>query len=417
MRFAHCADIHLDSPLRGLERYEGAPVEKIRNAPRQAFTSLVDTCIREKVDFLLIAGDLYDGDWKDFGTGLYFIAEMRRLREAEIPVFLLFGNHDAISQITRNLSHLPDNVRIFSSAEAETLPIDDLGVAVHGQSFVKRDVTTNLAASYPAPIPGLFNIGLLHTALTGRDGHEKYAPCTVEQLAAHGYDYWALGHVHAREIVHEQPWIVFPGNLQGRHVNEPGEKGFSIVTVENGEVASVEHHPVDVLRWCRVEVDAAGATTQVVLLDKVQEEIIKAIDQTEGRFLAARVRVRGRCEIHPSLVADPEAWRSEIRAAALAAAGDNVWIEAIETETDPVVELASIGDLDDAFGELLRGLDALLGDAERSKDIIEKTARDVIGTLPAEIRNDPLLHEGLAADRVRHDVGHLLLHRLTQKPS
>lgn len=415
MRFAHCADIHLDSPLRGLERYEGAPVEKIRNAPREAFTSLVEACIREKVDFLLIAGDLYDGDWKDFGTGLYFIAEMRRLHQAEIPVFLLFGNHDAVSQITRNLRHLPDNVRIFPHAEAATFSLDDLGVAVHGQSFAKRDVTTNLAAAYPAAVPGLFNIGVLHTALTGREGHENYAPCTVEQLAGHGYDYWALGHVHRREIVRERPWIVFPGNLQGRKINEPGEKGFSIITVENGDVAAVDHQPVDVVRWNRVEVDAGGAGTQVEILDRVQEEVKKAADQIDGRFLAARVRVSGRCAIHSSLVADPEAWRNEIRAAALAAAGDDVWIEAIETETEPAVDLSAARTRDDAVGELLRGVDGLLGDIIRSQSVVDEAVRDVVGSLPAEIRNDPLLLEGLGQDRVRQDVAHLLLHRLTQK--
>ncbi len=124
MKFIHAADVHLDSPLHGLERYEGAPVAEMRGATRRALENLVDLCRDERADFLLLAGDLYDGDWRDFGTGLFFAAQMVRLREAGVRVFVVRGNHDAASRITRSL-RLPDNVHVFASRRPETVVDDD----------------------------------------------------------------------------------------------------------------------------------------------------------------------------------------------------------------------------------------------------------------------------------------------------
>src|SRR5271166_4274433 len=193
--FIHAADIHLDSPLKGLERYENAPVERIRGATRRAFTRLIDLAIEKRVEFVLIAGDLYDGDWRDYNTGLYLTRQLGRLRDMGIRVFIIAGNHDAANKMTRTL-RLPDNVRLLAHDRPETVRLDDLGIAIHGQSFAKAAVVENLAAAYPAPLSGCINIGLLHTALSGADGHERYAPCTLEELRGRSYDYWALGHVH-----------------------------------------------------------------------------------------------------------------------------------------------------------------------------------------------------------------------------
>ena len=248
-KFIHASDIHLDSPLRGLERYDGAPVEQIRQTTRMAMRNLVRAAIEEKVDFVMIAGDLYDGDWRDFNTGLFLLQQMSELRSADIRVFIVSGNHDAASQITRSL-RMPKNVHLFPTDAPDTVILGELGVAIHGQGFAKEAVTANLAQGYPQAQAGLFNIGLLHTSVTGRDGHEPYAPCSLADLLAKGYDYWALGHVHTREVLHEHdPWIVFPGNIQGRHIRETGAKGCMVVTVEDGEVVEATHRNLDVLRW------------------------------------------------------------------------------------------------------------------------------------------------------------------------
>ena len=229
-RFLHAADIHLDSPLKGLSGHDGGTAERIRTATREAFDQLIGLAIDERVAFLIIAGDLYDGDWRDYRTGLFFTAQMGRLNEAAIPVYLLYGNHDAESQITRRLM-LPENVDVFGTRKPETFRLDELGVALHGQSFREREVTENLALAYPEPIPGAFNIGVLHTGLGGMGGHENYAPCTLADLVNKGYHYWALGHVHQGQILGERPHIVFPGNLQGRHIREAGAMPKNIIDV------------------------------------------------------------------------------------------------------------------------------------------------------------------------------------------
>jgi DNA repair exonuclease SbcCD nuclease subunit len=226
MKFVHAADLHLDSPMRGLDRYEGAPHAAMRGATRRALENLVDLCRGESAAFLLIAGDLYDGTWKDYSTGLFFAQQMARLRDAKIPVFVVRGNHDAMSQITKSL-RLPDNVRELAAAGPETIEVAGAGepVAIHGQSFAHRAVTEDLAAAYPAAVPGALNIGLLHTSLDGREGHAAYAPTKLATLVQKGYDYWALGHVHAREIVSRDPWVLFPATCRGGTRARPARRG------------------------------------------------------------------------------------------------------------------------------------------------------------------------------------------------
>ena len=240
-RWLHAADLHLDSPLRGLEQYEGAPVEALRGATRRALENLVRLAIAERVAFVVIAGDVYDGDWQDFNTGLFFDRQMRCLRDARIPVYVIRGNHDAQNRMTKTL-RLPDNVRYLANDRPETVEVAGAGVLLHGQGFEKAAVTADLSQGYPQAVKGHCNIGLLHTCATGRDGHEPYAPCNVGDLSAKGYDYWALGHIHAAENLAPagDPPICFPGNLQGRHAREVGPKGCTLVTVENGAVVGVE---------------------------------------------------------------------------------------------------------------------------------------------------------------------------------
>ena len=167
MKFVHAADLHIDSPLRGLDGYEGAPVERLRGASRRALIALVDTAIEQKVSFVLLAGDIYDGNWADFRTGLFFREQMLRLRRADVLVFIVKGNHDAESQITKQLPDV-EGVHVFSSLKSETVDIETLGVAVHGRSFPNRAVPEDLVPLYPPPVSGRFNIGVLHTSQIGR---------------------------------------------------------------------------------------------------------------------------------------------------------------------------------------------------------------------------------------------------------
>src|ERR1700730_3943801 len=148
-KFLHAADIHLDSPQKGLDRYEGAPVAECRQATRRALENLVRLAVEEKVAFVLIVGDLYDGDWPDYNTGLFFSAQMARLRDAGIKVFLIRGNHDAENRMTKDLRRL-DNTKFLSTEKPETVTLDEFGVAIHGRGFPRRDVEDNWATTYPA---------------------------------------------------------------------------------------------------------------------------------------------------------------------------------------------------------------------------------------------------------------------------
>ncbi|MBY0399165.1 DNA repair exonuclease [Myxococcota bacterium] len=357
-RFLHAADIHLDSPLQGLERYPDAPVDAVRGAPRRAFEALIDLAIDEQVAFVLLAGDLYDGDWKDYNTGLFFVAQMRRLAEAGIAVHLVAGNHDAASQITKRLS-LPANVHHYASRGPETVELTDLGVAIHGQSFASRRVSDDLAAAFPRADPGRFEIGLLHTSLDGRPGHDVYAPCTVEGLRSKGYAYWALGHIHRREEVSRDPWVVFPGNLQGRHARETGSKGATLVCVEHGRVVDVAHRDLDVVRWARIEVDLAAIEHPDDALARIALALADAAGGADGRLVAARLIVAGATRVHDALAREPERWLHEIRALARDLAEPGVWLERVVWATRRRRELASVADRDDALGGLLRRIEAL----------------------------------------------------------
>jgi exonuclease SbcD len=413
VKFLHAADIHLDSPLHGLERYEGAPVEELRGATRRAFDNLVELAIGEDVSFVLLAGDLYDGDWKDYNTGLYFIQRMERLREAGIRVFIVAGNHDAASQITRQL-RLPDNVTLFSTGKPETIVLDELGLAVHGQGFARREVTEDLSSAYPQANHDLFNIGLLHTCLDGKPGHEPYAPCTVDGLRSKGYDYWALGHVHTREVISQDPWIVFPGNIQGRHVRETGPKGCTLVTVTDGEVAAVEHRDLDVARWARCTVDVTDSASLDDIHDQVRIALQQALDDADERPVAARLVLQGSSPVHSTLHSDSLHWIQEYRALASGLGGAGLWLEKVAIETRQAVALDELLERDDALGGLLRAIHALEIDAS-SVDALAAEVADLRQKLPHELlggedRYDPADPRYLAS--LMEDIKQLLVHRL-----
>jgi len=412
LRFLHAADLHLDSPLHGLERYEGAPVAQLRSATRRAMENLVSLSLEEKVHLVLLAGDLYDGDWRDYNTGLFFSQQMSRLREANIPVVRLRGNHDAQSEITRHLK-LPDNVIDLSSLRPETHLIEDIGVAVHGQSFPERAVMQNLASTYPSSQPGLFNIGLLHTALAGREGHDSYAPCTTEELLAKGYDYWALGHVHQREVVHKEPYIVFPGNTQGRHIRETGAKGCMLVTVE-GHRVELAHRDLDVLRWRLCRIEAFGARDPDAVLDMVIGALQQILQEEPDRLLAVRLVVQGACRAHAELQRTPEHWLQELRARATDVSSGRLWLEKIRFDTHSELSLEQLRARDDIYGNLSRAIQALKPEDAVIKPL-EEEWQALRNKLPPEVLQDAEFADQLSPERLqkwREELAWFLLPRL-----
>ena len=414
MKLIHCADIHLDSPLRGLEKYEGAPISEIRVASRRAFQNVIDLALAQNVDFMIIAGDLFDGDWPDFNTGLFFISQMNRLREAGIRVFIVRGNHDADSKITRKLP-FPENVHLFSHRKPETIIDDRLGVAIHGQSFSQPAVTDDLALSYPTRIKGLFNIGVLHTALTGREGHARYAPCSIDTLHSKEYGYWALGHVHQREKLDSNAWILFPGNLQGRHIKESGPKGCSLIMVQGGEVERVEHLAQDVFRWETLELDASEAGNQDELLEQIQIGLKEQLQYAEGRTLAVRVRLFGQSPAHAAIARRREHLQEEVRALALNCGNGDIWIEKILFETSQQVDVEALVCREDPIGELIRLIRSIQG-SEKDLSDLSQILQELKRKLPLELRegegaidlDDPAFIRSILSDVERTLVPQLI---------
>jgi DNA repair exonuclease SbcCD nuclease subunit len=401
--FLHAADIHLDSPLRGLDRYEGAPVEALRGSTRDALSALVDLAVEEKVAFVLIAGDLYDGNWKDHGTGLFFHAQAARLRDHRIPLFLIRGNHDAQSKLTKSLS-LPDNVHVLSADKAESLPVENVDVLIHGRSFARQAETDNLALSYPDKEMHAFNIGLLHTCATGREGHDRYAPCTVDELRRKGYDYWALGHIHKREILCDDPPIVFPGNIQGRHALETGAKGCSLVTVDDSGDVRIEHRVLDVLRWTHCRVDATGAARIEELVERAGTRLAEERAGADGRLLAARIEITGTCKAHDRAASRPEQVEAEMRGWVRRELGpEAVWVEKIKLRTRSP---RPVSDGDGPLSVFLGLLSDLRADDDRLRQLADDELADLRKKLRSETRADDDLPDLDAMDLLRDALEH-----------
>lgn len=382
-KFIIAADIHLDSPLMGLSRYEGAPVDILRGATREAFGNLVALAIEKKVAFVLLSGDLYDGDWRDYHTGLFLSQQLSRLREAGVKVFILYGNHDAESRITKSL-RLPDNVRVLSTKSPETILLEEFGVAIHGQGFAKRDVMENLSERYPMAGKGFFNIGMLHTALTGAEGHAPYAPCTLGMLQSKGYDVWALGHVHIRKTHSEDPLILYPGNIQGRHARETGPKGCTMVSVEDCRVASFEHVDLHVVRWEVIPVNVSGLSDAIDVLDAVVSAVESESGKGGGEVLAARILIEGACGAHRELGADPEKWSAEIRSAVASATGEGAWIEKVRLGTVPESDPSMQWPGSEPLADLVRYIDGLSA-TDELRNLLTEDVKILKEKLPPEL--------------------------------
>ncbi|MEJ8816100.1 DNA repair exonuclease [Variovorax ureilyticus] len=414
-KFIHAADIHLDSPLRGLSAYENAPVDQLRNASREALKELITKAIEDKVSFVVFAGDLYDGDWRDYNTGIFFAGQMGRLAKAGIRAYVLHGNHDADSEMTKRLA-LPDNVAVFNSRSAHVHKIDELKVALHGQSFSNRAVEDNLAASYKARVDGYFNIGVLHTALQGYAAHASYAPCTVDELHAKGYDYWALGHVHEYQKWEGPSTIVFPGNLQGRHVRETGRKGAVSITVGDSGHSVVDRLYLDVLRWEVVNVDVSQCATFEDVARKVGQGLTSLLEADDVPR-AVRVILGGKTRLHGALFGSAAALRAQVLAQAAAIDAEQIWVEKVRVSTTPVDTPQAAGESREALTELRAIFDEAGTDPEFLEEL-QQQLQPFLNKVSDDVNEDvPLLalvRQKRFADLVQ-EVAPSLLAQLSSK--
>lgn len=258
IRFIHTADLHLDSPFKGMTGLPTDHLNKLRDSTFEAFTKLIEHAVKTKPDFMLIAGDIYDGEDRSLRTQMKFREGMVKLDAAGIPVFISHGNHDHLSGRWTRFD-LPSNVYVFDEhVETVRLTVDNQEVLIYGFSYKERHIRDKVIDRYPlAEDHDALHIGMLHGSLAGDETHAVYAPFTKNELLAKRYDYWALGHIHVRQQLHESPPIVYPGNIQGRHRNEHGTKGFYEVELSK-TTASLHFIPASAIVFDRLELPCAG---------------------------------------------------------------------------------------------------------------------------------------------------------------
>lgn len=350
-RFVHTADLHLDSPLRSLALRDPALADMIGDATRRALSAIVDLCLDEQVDALVVAGDLYDGAQTSMKTARFLAGQMDRLREAGISVFIARGNHDAESRITRELD-MPGAHVFGGRGEAIERRIGGLDVAIHGLSFARPHAPESLLPKFRRPAPDAFNLGVMHTSLAGAPGHDVYAPCALADLHGWGFDYWALGHIHARTR-HEGPRaVVMPGMPQGRDINESGPKSVTLVTVRDDRSVAIEERTTSLAQFERVRVDLAGVADWRGALSRIEQALGAARDRATSEHLVARLSIAGATPLAFRLRRDRDLLREE--AERRAEAVGKTWLDRValdlpayaeptrEDGADPLAELGAL---------------------------------------------------------------------------
>jgi len=384
-RFIHAADVHLDSPLRSLALRDPDLAELIGNATRRAFVRIIDLCLDEQVDALLLAGDLYDGDQTSMKTARFLSEQIRRLHEAGIHVFVIRGNHDALSRITKELT-FPDSVKVFGG-RAEAIVVDrsngDFPVAIHGLSFAQPHAPESLIGKYKLPIEGAVNIGLLHTSLAGAPGHDLYAPCSLADLQATGFRYWALGHVHKRSVVEGKCAIVMPGMPQGRDINEAGAKSVTLITVADDRSILIEERVTSIAQFERVSIDATRIDDWRDLVGALGRVIERARNGLASEHLVARVHLTGTTPLAWRIRRDLDLLKTEVddRASMIGAC----WVERLEV--DCKAPGAAAASRDHPITELRRLIDeeVIRSDAYQAEAV--DIAEELRTQLPQECRN------------------------------
>ena len=303
IRFVHAADLHLDSPFTGLKAAAPADVANaLYHATFDAYENIINLCISEQVDALLVAGDVFDGADRSLRAQLKFVEGLKKLDTEGIRSFVCHGNHDPLDGWQARLDYPPGCRRFGPEWEAVPVFEDPDRALIHGISYRKRDVTENLALRLGNVDPGPFSIGLVHGNVGNNPEHGAYAPCSLDDLAQSGVHYWALGHVHTRQVLNEQgPTVVYPGNPQGRHPNETGARGVYLVEVDDGGNVGLDFRPMDTVRWARLDSDIAALDTEQDLLDALHKGMQALLDGADGQSVVVRVRLTGRGELNRKL--------------------------------------------------------------------------------------------------------------------
>jgi exonuclease SbcD len=385
LRFIHAADIHLDSPFKGLQSLPAPIRKRIVGSTFVAFDRLIQTAIDEKVDFVLFAGDVFDHSNRSLKAHLHFIKGLEKLAEKNIFSYIVHGNHDPLDGHLWS-AQLPEKVHIFSSEDVSCIPFFKEGIemaSIYGMSYPTRHVTENLVHRFQKETE-VFTIGLLHTNCDGSKEHGNYAPCTREELLQSNFDYWALGHIHTRSVLHQQPSIVYPGNTQGRHSREQGERGVFLVNVNDWKEMQLKFKPVQDVLWLELEFNCSGLATinQLYSLIEGEKEALRRSNQDTPCIL--RLIGEGETSLANQLVQTQEVqtmineWNeNESNEAAF------VWIESLTfkgystTERDMLLQSGGI------FSELVEIINDFKRDHQVRESMFSQELNPLLGHLRA----------------------------------
>ncbi|MCQ1538287.1 phosphoesterase [Methanocalculus taiwanensis] len=416
LRFIHTADLHLGSRVMGVTGMNDDTRRDLALATYQSWKKIVDLCIQEKVDFLLIAGDTYDSTDNNIRAQLQFREGLVRLGQNGIPAYIVHGNHDPYNSWSRSIA-LPENAVVFShTAPEHVIHRDGSGVplaAIVGMSFPTAHVKENLARKFPdreADWP--YTIGLLHCSVGSSMGHEPYAPCAAEDLTRCGYDYWALGHIHKpTEISSSDCPFIYPGNPQGRDSSETGERGCLLVTVAADGETAMQFLPTAQFQWKEMAVDISGTDDIGMLEEQIRGELLSAVGET-GTPVISRIVLTGATTLHSALAAgdgvtaimeqlndDPPSGRHP------------AFAERIICQTLPRIDRGEVQSREDILGEICR-----IGDRARTEGQMREVLNDIIS--PLYLRSEAKSHLNLPEEdeikAIMSEAESLLLSKLME---
>jgi exonuclease SbcD len=384
MRLIISADTHLGSPIRSTALRNPALGERLKQVSRDTFKDIVDLAISENADALVLAGDIFDNDFPDLKSRAFLVAQLVRASAAGVPTVLIRGNHDALLDHTAH-GDLGPNIHLLHKGNPS---VEIAGVAFHGLSFDTSHVADSFLPDYPTPIAGKTNVGLMHTSLGGSPGHDPYAPCSEQDLMAHGYDLWCLGHIHAPFERTSGPVLaVMPGIPQPRHFGE--RFGGSVAFVTLGEGAPVlERRNVGHLRFVEALLDLTDCADQSEMLHLIDTALKDAQDPV--RDTAVRLRVVTARHTADDLHALANELLENI---------DRVFI-------DKVKSLAPDRPTDDKADDLLRLMREELQEAgfqQASAEVLE----ELRSALPADIRD--VLSEDMLGELLKDAINEVSL--------
>ena len=396
LRFVHAADLHLDSPFTGIKTVAPPNVHaRLMDATFAAYDAIIDLCVSERVDALLVAGDIYDGADRSLKAQLRFVDGLKRLDAAGIRSFICHGNHDPLNGWQAKL-RFPDSCHQFG-AQVEAVELDPArpGLAVvYGVSYPEREVRQSLVPGFGRVGGETFSIGLLHANVGRNPQHGSYSPCSVDDLRSTGIDYWALGHVHTPQVVNQHsPVVVYPGSPQGRHPVETGPRGVYLVDVEADREVRLSFRDVSVVRWSQVAVLIDQMLSEQELIDAIDSAVASAFE-ADGRDVVCRVAVRGRGPLY-------EATRKADFSATLqgrinddwANGSPFGWCERVEVATEPAFDREEQRQAGDFVGDLLRLVDEIRADPGQLGSL-----RDVLAPLYGHVRAKKYLTDRLPGE-------------------